>query len=964
MSAFHIISPTDSRRGVLLEGRNHDLAKKVLEKMDIPEAKTRETLFALLVELDETPTKKHLPKLASFFSEIENLEILSKYYRMFLSTKALKNKDINQYPNFAAFEHEVDANALVTDLDVANRGKEILDAPVYADANVKIYKGDTPTKCIRYGKGYPFCISRPLGDGNMFYNYRRQGYIFYFCINDNLPETDRHRMTVVGVRENYGEVSYNMTTANNDDTREVTMEEIISQTPQLKPAFADGGVFAAVPLRGDEKTALDLPATCSLEKYLALPLRVQVIWLHANAGVLMRDGDRREEKFSKYCYNDVLKKVAVQSTPYICLSKRDYSYMKTHRDLYNAYIKTQEIVIRSPHFRGLLQQRSYGSRFFNPINLPIIVDSLGGMDKFASLLNSINIDIQTSGQVYIPYGGGGHDADVAEKIIVKAQRKNAKEAVSDIVAQFAVATKKNPSTTRSVVLASLPEVAYITRLLERKFNSAEKVDAYYAAGNFPVYVCAEGASVKSNQGKVEPIIQRFTDTLTNTSAGGVVGGDLTRTVKLHADQKISFFSLFKIESAFDNALNGLTDVDTLHFNTKSKYDLQLLSEKNITKMSADKVSWLLSAITNSVEMSDESVLYNFFATLPDKVKSLIQLKCRFGNGEGTIGRRELQVHKLLGVSDLQINNFALRALAQKNVALYASIHKGTASLSSRSHIDYIRSHLPYDPLTQSKTDAVKRANELYTTDAKKVNADLGIHLPTVPDRATLQTMLYIIGIRQGNSVIPYKNKSEIPSLRDAFLEAMIAISLVAGSDTYDAVRAEIQALSPEKRKHFLSRVHAVHKRTEAPQIGDAVHYFCDKFIGDRIKELIEKRPEPAEITDSLLGLIYSESNALHSFVKQLADFIQVDCKNAYDYAVKFAQQASSDDARNAGISLGMLANALDKLPPKEFENKLVPEVVGACEKFGGILALTDWKSVSSWLRNPHLKLILSLSEND
>jgi hypothetical protein len=79
------------------------------------------------------------------------------------------------------------------------------DDVIYDRDNVKIYRGDSKEKCIRYGNGYNFCISS-RGSNNQFDYYRKtnrfkgESVTFpYFVFNKNLSLDDPSHLLVIMV---------------------------------------------------------------------------------------------------------------------------------------------------------------------------------------------------------------------------------------------------------------------------------------------------------------------------------------------------------------------------------------------------------------------------------------------------------------------------------------------------------------------------------------------------------------------------------------------------------------------------------------------------------------------------------------------------------------------------------------------------------------------------------------------
>jgi hypothetical protein len=82
----------------------------------------------------------------------------------------------------------------IKEIDIEGEDKENLLAD---DADVRIFQGDSEHKCVKYGRGYSFCISRP-GGGNMYGNYRTgKASTFYFIFFKKVPKDDNKRIMVL-----------------------------------------------------------------------------------------------------------------------------------------------------------------------------------------------------------------------------------------------------------------------------------------------------------------------------------------------------------------------------------------------------------------------------------------------------------------------------------------------------------------------------------------------------------------------------------------------------------------------------------------------------------------------------------------------------------------------------------------------------------------------------------------------
>lgn len=106
---------------------------------------------------------------------------------------------------------------------------------VYAKNNLEIYRGDTRDKCISYGAGQKWCISRK--GSNMFYSYRlNNGKIFYFVYDKSLPDSDPKSGLVVHVSiNNNGDRIYSLSDkTNTNEKSNITWDQIVKVQPKLQ----------------------------------------------------------------------------------------------------------------------------------------------------------------------------------------------------------------------------------------------------------------------------------------------------------------------------------------------------------------------------------------------------------------------------------------------------------------------------------------------------------------------------------------------------------------------------------------------------------------------------------------------------------------------------------------------------------------------------------------------------------
>jgi hypothetical protein len=191
----------ESYSQLCLEGAAEDMVTSRLTKLEAPNDIIE---FFLQKEAGKLIFKpEHVPTLYSWIKE-ENADQRTlvddyKAYQRFFQTKSL-----DQFSSYLDWTEKVHAkrdeaqyqsrHKEVKEIDISNEDKENVLAD---DADVLILKGDDEHKCVRYGKGYSFCISRP-GGGNMYGTYRlSKGSTFYFIYFKKVPKTDERHIMVL-----------------------------------------------------------------------------------------------------------------------------------------------------------------------------------------------------------------------------------------------------------------------------------------------------------------------------------------------------------------------------------------------------------------------------------------------------------------------------------------------------------------------------------------------------------------------------------------------------------------------------------------------------------------------------------------------------------------------------------------------------------------------------------------------
>lgn len=184
-----------------LEGAAEDMITSSLKKSNAtPEE------ISLFIKKDNGKNlykPEHVPVLFKWVKEQNaNVRELEDDYKAY--QKFFPNVKLNQFNSYIDWTEKVHAkrdessyqsrNKEIKDIEVEGQDKENVLAD---DENVLILKGDDEHKCVRYGKGYSFCISRPFG-GNMYGTYRlSKASTFYFVYFKKIPKKDERHIMVL-----------------------------------------------------------------------------------------------------------------------------------------------------------------------------------------------------------------------------------------------------------------------------------------------------------------------------------------------------------------------------------------------------------------------------------------------------------------------------------------------------------------------------------------------------------------------------------------------------------------------------------------------------------------------------------------------------------------------------------------------------------------------------------------------
>lgn len=140
------------------------------------------------------------------------------------------------------------------------------DKAIYNENDLIINKGDTKDRCIKYGDGFSFCISRKDAS-NLFYSYRMRDKepVFYFVRDlekERKDPTDIWRFIVIHVNN---QNQYKVSTADNPGDIPMKWEDIVSHQPKLANLQH---LFVYKPLTSQERADYEkYKHECNLETY-------------------------------------------------------------------------------------------------------------------------------------------------------------------------------------------------------------------------------------------------------------------------------------------------------------------------------------------------------------------------------------------------------------------------------------------------------------------------------------------------------------------------------------------------------------------------------------------------------------------------------------------------------------------------------------------------------------------------
>jgi hypothetical protein len=244
---FHLLLEANFK-SLVLEGKS---PAEIKTKLGIKKDLISDEDFKVL--LDMATDRKTVVAMVQYYTEVKDIDIIKSYLTKFLSKK-IENFKFEKYPTFKGFTDYLDSlDNNVTKGELSSFSLESHPADFQTkDGQYKVYSAKGKQECIKYGKGYTFCIS-DTGSGNLYNHYRfGQGSKYYFVFDMSLPTTDNKYITVVDAHPNN---KFEFTHANND-TPKTSAEYNFSLDKFLatKPGLAElKGAFKPMPLSDIEK---------------------------------------------------------------------------------------------------------------------------------------------------------------------------------------------------------------------------------------------------------------------------------------------------------------------------------------------------------------------------------------------------------------------------------------------------------------------------------------------------------------------------------------------------------------------------------------------------------------------------------------------------------------------------------------------------------------------------------------
>ncbi len=255
--------------------------------------------------LDEEQIAYYITRFAQLLPSMQQRFKAKDEAIMLLIPKYLQEKnkftDILQWRLFTEIEKIVDSYPASKKQQKVAIKQQVNDAEtdadeIFNDGTVEVYKGDTMSRCIKYGinEKYSWCISRAGDTRSMYYNYRFQGTSsrsFYFVFDRSRPSNKQGSSFVDNfhafVIHTFEKGTYAVTSADNggDQTAE-SWEGLARYIPAPLWARIKGlkNIIAYVPPSNSEVELQALKnKTLTKEQFLQLSHQTKVQYIQNNA---------------------------------------------------------------------------------------------------------------------------------------------------------------------------------------------------------------------------------------------------------------------------------------------------------------------------------------------------------------------------------------------------------------------------------------------------------------------------------------------------------------------------------------------------------------------------------------------------------------------------------------------------------------------------------------------------------
>jgi hypothetical protein len=196
--------------------------------------------------------------MVKYYQETKNIRQIVAYTEKFVELET-ENFNFGKYHDFKGFTEALDAYAAIKVNKSDVKAFSIDQTPPdyqTKDGRYKVYEAHGRNDCIKYGKGYTFCISQ-IGSENMYGYYRRgQQSKYYFVFDTSLDSSHEKYITVI---DSHPDGNFEFTHKSNDtlltsSNYSYSLDVFFSTHKGLKELK---DVFKPNPISDDERAKLE-----------------------------------------------------------------------------------------------------------------------------------------------------------------------------------------------------------------------------------------------------------------------------------------------------------------------------------------------------------------------------------------------------------------------------------------------------------------------------------------------------------------------------------------------------------------------------------------------------------------------------------------------------------------------------------------------------------------------------------